>query len=199
MNSSRKLNSTWAIYYASRKEKDHHISYEQRLKKVIEFSTLEDFLNSYLNIKPINEINHSCDISFFKKGYKPLWESCQDGGLWLYRFKRTDDMKEINNQWEKVLLALITEKFNEIHILGATISLRTRETIIELWFNYFKKDSIKNSVLKTFKEILNANNNEAIFYFQEIRQSLNAGSTLKNAEAFFLPKSRKLTYNSTNV
>ena len=42
------LNSTWTFWYASRKEKDHHIPYCDRLKKIAEFNTLQDFFKYYL-------------------------------------------------------------------------------------------------------------------------------------------------------
>ena len=33
----KKLNCTWTFWYASRKEKDHHIPYEQRLVEIFSF------------------------------------------------------------------------------------------------------------------------------------------------------------------
>ena len=90
------LNSTWTFWYASRKEKDHHMPYCDRLKKIAEFNTLQDFFKFYLYLKPVNEIDRNVDIGLFKEGYQPLWESCPDSGCWLLRFKRTADLKEIN-------------------------------------------------------------------------------------------------------
>ena len=89
------LNSTWTFWYASRKEKDHHIPYSDRLTKIAEFSTLQDFFKYYLYLKPVYEIERNVDIGLFKEGYKPLWECCPDSGCWLLRFKRTADLKEI--------------------------------------------------------------------------------------------------------
>ena len=43
------LNSTWTFWYASRKEKDHHIPYCDRLKKIAEFNTMQDFFKYYFN------------------------------------------------------------------------------------------------------------------------------------------------------
>ena len=151
---SMKLNSEWTFWYASRKEKDHHIPYEARLTEISSFSTLEDFFKTYLYLKPTNEIDRNNDIGLFKKGYQPLWESCPDSGFWFYRFKRTDDEKDINYKWERILFSLIGEQFDEVNILGAVLSIRGRETIIELWFNYFGYEKIKNNVAKKFREVL---------------------------------------------
>ena len=69
------LNSTWTFWYASRKEKDHHIPYSDRLTKIAEFNNLQDFFKYYIYLKPVNEIERNVDIGLFKEGYKPLWEN----------------------------------------------------------------------------------------------------------------------------
>ena len=192
------LNSTWTFWYASRKEKDHHIPYSDRLTKIAEFSTIQDFFKYYLYLKPVYEIERNVDIGLFKEGYKPLWECCPDSGCWLLRFKRTADLKEINLKWEKVVLSLITEQFDEPHMLGAVLSIRGRETIIEIWFNYFKYDKIKNMVAVKFGKLILGDQNEteysATLYFKDNGQSMLDKSTLRNTETYSFKKKRKYTY-----
>ena len=192
------LNSTWTFWYASRKEKDHHIPYSDRLTKIAEFSTLQDFFKYYLYLKPVYDIERNVDIGLFKEGYKPLWECCPDSGCWLLRFKRTADLKEINLKWEKVVLSLITEQFDEPHMLGAVLSIRGRETIIEIWFNYFKYDKIKNMIAVKFGKLILGNQNESesstTLYFKDNSQSMLDKSTLRNAETYSFKKKRKFTY-----
>ena len=192
------LNSTWTFWYASRKEKDHHIPYSDRLTKIAEFSTLQDFFKYYLYLKPVYDIERNVDIGLFKEGYKPLWECCPDSGCWLLRFKRTADLKEINLKWEKVVLSLITEQFDEPHMLGAVLSIRGRETIIEIWFNYFKYDKIKSMVAVKFGKLILGDQNEAEFtatlYFKDNSQSMVDKSTLRNTETYSFKKKRKYTF-----
>ena len=192
------LNSTWTFWYASRKEKDHHIPYSDRLTKIAEFSTVQDFFKYYLYLKPVYEIERNVDIGLFKEGYKPLWESCPDSGCWLLRFKRTADLKEINLKWEKVVISLITEQFDEPHMLGAVLSIRGRETIIEIWFNYFKYDKIKSMVAVKFGKLILGDQNEteysATLYFKDNSQSLMDKSTLRNTETYSFKKKRKYTF-----
>ena len=192
------LNSTWTFWYASRKEKDHHIPYSDRLTKIAEFSTLQDFFKYYLYLKPVYDIERNVDIGLFKEEYKPLWECCPDSGCWLLRFKRTADLKEINLKWEKVVLSLITEQFDEPHMLGAVLSIRGRETIIEIWFNYFKYDKIKSLVAVKFGKLILGDQNEteysATLYFKDNSQSLVDKSTLRNTETYSFKKKRKYTY-----
>lgn len=104
---THKLNSKWIFWYASRKEEDRHISYCDRLINIAEINTLEDFFKYYLYIKSVPEIERNTDLGLFKEGYKPLWESCPDGGCWFIRFKKTDDPVDIDNKWEKLLFALV--------------------------------------------------------------------------------------------
>jgi translation initiation factor 4E len=143
LNSQHPLNSNWVFWYISRKEKDHNVPYDQRLKKIVSFNTLEDFFKYYIYLKPASEVDRNSDLSIFKEGYKPLWESCPDGGCWFIRFKKTDDSSDIDLKWEKLLFALIGEQFEEPNMLGAVLSIRGRETIIEVWFNYLKNVGIK--------------------------------------------------------
>ena len=192
------LNSTWIFWYASRKEKDHHIPYSDRLTKIAEFNNLQDFFKYYIYLKPVYEIERNVDIGLFKDGYKPLWESCPDSGCWLLRFKRTADLKEINLKWEKVIFSLISEQFDEPHMLGAVLSIRGRETIIEIWFNYFKYDKIKNMVAVKFGKLILGDQNEteytATLYFKDNSQSMLDKSTLRNTETYSFKKKRKYTF-----
>ena len=192
------LNCTWTFWYASRKEKDHHIPYSDRLTKIAEFNNLQDFFKYYIYLKPVNEIERNVDIGLFKEGYKPLWECCPDSGCWLLRFKRTADLKEINLKWEKVIFALISEQFDEPHMLGAILSIRGRETIIEIWFNYFKYDKIKNMIAVKFGKMIlgeqSENEYSATLYFKDNSQSMLDKSTLRNTETYSFKKKRKYTF-----
>ncbi len=81
-------------------------------------------------------------------------------------------------------------------MLGAVLSIRGRETIIELWFNYLKNLSVKAMVAEKMKEILSLDANTVI-YFKDNEKSLQDKSTLKNAETYNLNNSggkRKSTY-----
>ena len=64
---SLKLNSEWTFWYASRKEKDHHIPYENRLTEISTFSDLKSFLETYIYLKKINEIPRNADIYYLKE------------------------------------------------------------------------------------------------------------------------------------
>jgi translation initiation factor 4E len=194
LSNNHPLNSTWNFWYASRKEKDHSIPYGDRLINIATFDTMESFLHYYSYIKSVDLIERNTDIGLFKDGYKPLWESCPEGACWFMRFKKTDNPNDINYKWEKLVFALIGETIEEPNILGAILSIRGRETIIELWFNYFKYDKIKNNLAQKFKSVLQIDKYYNI-YFKDNEKSLKDKSTIRNAETYTYKKYRKATFN----
>jgi hypothetical protein len=82
-------------------------------------------------------------------------------------------------------------------MLGAVLSIRGRETIIEIWFNYLKNLNIKNMVAEKMREILNFDQS-VLLYFKDNEKSMQDKSTLKNAETYNLnpgnPSKRKSTH-----
>lgn len=192
INSEHKLNSQWNFWYVSRKIKDHSIPYSERLKKFAVINTVEEFFKYYLYLKSASEIDRNTDVSLFKKPFLPLWENCPNSGVLFIRFKKNEDQIALDLQWEKLLFALIGEQFEEINILGATLSIRGRETIIELWFNFNKNDVLKAEIGIKLKNILNIDDSNLI-YFKDNSLSLHDKSTLKNAETYDFSK-RKNTY-----
>ena len=73
---------------------DHHIPYCDRLTNQ----------QNRINFKPVNKIERKADIDLFKERNKPFWESSQDNGCWLLRFKRKAELKEINLKQEKIMV-----------------------------------------------------------------------------------------------
>ncbi len=194
ISEDKKLNCTWTFWYASRKEKDRHIPYENRLTEIFSFSTLKEFFNSFMYIKDIESIPRDNEISVFKKGYKPLWENTPESAFWFYRF-HPEDEKFINIKWEQLIFSLIGEQFEEPNILGVVLSKRGRETIIELWFNYFGFDKIKNKLETKFRNLIGLEYEDALF-FKENKKSCKDKSSLRNAEAYgHKKKRRKFTFN----
>jgi translation initiation factor 4E len=191
LSSHHKLNSTWAFWYTSRKEKDHQIPYSERLKKIASFNTLEDFFKYYMFLKSASEVDRNTDLALFKDGYKPLWENCPNSAFWFIRFKKNDDPYEIDLRWEKLLFALIGEQFEELSMLGAVLSIRGRETIIEVWFTFNKNENLKTFIGQKMKDLLLLDTS-IILYFKDNEKSLKDKSTLKNAESY-TPYGRKNT------
>ena len=132
---------------------------------------MEDFFKYYVYLKASPEIERNTDLGLFKVGYQPLWESCPDGGCWFIRFKKNEDPIDIDLYWEKLIFALVGEQFDEPNMLGAVFSIRGRETILELWFNFFKIEKMKDSVAQRLRYLLQLDENFTI-YFKDNERSI---------------------------
>jgi hypothetical protein len=65
---------------------------------------------------------------------------------------------------------MIGEQFDEPNILGVVLSVRARETILELWFNYNKDDTLKGQIVKSLALILDLD--QSTFFFKDNAISL---------------------------
>jgi hypothetical protein len=77
--------------------------------------------------------------------------------------------------WEKLIFALVGEQFDEPNMLGAVFSIRGRETILEIWFNYFKIEKVKDSVAQKLRYLLQLDENFTI-YFKDNERSLQVNN-----------------------
>lgn len=178
-----KLHSTWTLWHASRKEELHHIKYSDRLTEIANISSLYSFFSSYLYLKSIDEIKRNNDIALFKNKRIPTWEHCRNSACWFVRFKRQDNCSEIELIWEKLVFGIIGEQFNEENMLGCILSIRGRETIIEVWFVYDNNNNRKVNVVSRMKDICQLSNS-TIVYFKDNEKSIKENSTLRNAEMY---------------
>jgi translation initiation factor 4E len=165
-----KLDTDWVFWYTTRRENQDTIPYNERLQRVCTFSTLEDFFHHWVYLKPASDVDRFTDLALFKKGHKPLWEECPNGGVWFFRMKKNDDSLEKDSRWEKLVFAMIGEQFDEPNSLGAVLSVRARETIIELWFTYNKDDTLKGQIVKSLALILDLD--QSTFFFKDNAISL---------------------------
>ncbi|KHJ86053.1 eukaryotic initiation factor 4E [Oesophagostomum dentatum] len=76
------LKRKWTYWYLN---DDRQANWEDRLKRVCTFSTVEEFWALYNNIRPPSGLNCLCDYNVFKDGIQPMWEVPENlkGGRWL--------------------------------------------------------------------------------------------------------------------
>lgn len=67
------------------------------------------------------------DLFFFREGEVPMWEESPNGGIWITKCRKEDD---VDKMWEAILLSLIGEQFKEPNVIGVSLSLRTKERLI---------------------------------------------------------------------
>lgn len=65
-------------------------NYDQNLKIVASFDTVQSFWSVYTHLVRPNDLTGHCDLHVFKSGIKPLWEdpANRDGGMWKLRLRK---------------------------------------------------------------------------------------------------------------
>ena len=129
MDKIHPLGETYTFSYF-RKEKG--MDYEDCMKNVGEFSTVEEFWTLYTHMKRPYELKVSMDYHLFKHGIKPMWEDDRNktGGRMMLRCKSGYSARI----WEDLLLAFIGQQFKYFDdINGVVISIRENHDIISIW------------------------------------------------------------------
>ncbi|KAJ6360130.1 hypothetical protein OIU77_004193 [Salix suchowensis] len=107
-------------------------SYEDNIKKIVEFSTVEGFWVCYCHLARPSLLPSPTDLHLFKEGIRPLWEDSANcnGGKWIIRFKKVVS----GRFWEDLVLALVGDQLDySDDICGAVLSIRYNEDILSVW------------------------------------------------------------------
>ncbi|KAF7147784.1 hypothetical protein RHSIM_Rhsim03G0001600 [Rhododendron simsii] len=107
-------------------------SYEDNIKKIVDFSTVEAFWVCYCHLARPSSLPNPTDLHLFKEGIRPLWEDSANcnGGKWIIRFK-----KAISGRfWEDLVLALVGDQLDYgDNVCGVVLSIRFNEDILSVW------------------------------------------------------------------
>jgi len=78
------------LWYTRRTPGARSQSYEDNIKKIIDFSTVESFWVCYCHLARPSSLPSPTDLHLFKDGIRPLWEDPANlnGGKWIIRFKK---------------------------------------------------------------------------------------------------------------
>lgn len=132
INSQKKhpLQYTWTMWYDSpspKNKQDAH-NWQQNVKKIVSFSSVEDFWCLFNNLVKPSRLAVGGNYHLFKDGIMPAWEdpANENGGKWVLELPRTDN--SLNKVWMYTVLAMIGENFPESNeICGAVVSLRPKK------------------------------------------------------------------------
>ncbi|KAI9836524.1 MAG: eukaryotic translation initiation factor 4E [Sclerophora amabilis] len=107
------------------------------LKEVVTFDSVEEFWGVYNNITPTSELALKSDYHLFKQGVRPEWEDSQNkhGGKWAYQFKEKRNVP-IDELWLHVMLAAIGETLEneeDGEVTGVVVNVRKGFYRIGLW------------------------------------------------------------------
>lgn len=143
--------------------------------------TLEHFFNYYVHMKKPSEMPREIDIHFFRDNLVPMWEDSPEGGIVILKIKKDDD---IDKMWESILFAMIGEQFEEPKVIGASLSLRTKERLLQVWLKDGRNDAVRTNVSNKIRHFLSLDPTNVTLYYKEHIKSIKDGSTMKNAEGF---------------
>lgn len=174
------LHNCWTLWYY---ENDRTNSWEQNLKEIASFNTVEDFWSLYNHIKSASELKQGCDYSLFKKGVKPMWEDEVNirGGRWLINLDKKQRNNDLDRFWLDIILCLIGEAFdNSDEVCGATVNIRGKGDKIGLWTSDATNSKAVLEIGKKLKDRLQISTKLGIGY--QIHQDTmdKSGSVTKN-------------------
>ncbi|MFH4983180.1 hypothetical protein AB6A40_009889 [Gnathostoma spinigerum] len=148
------LKHRWTYWYLN---DQRNKTWEERLKKVACFETVEEFWGLYLNIRTPSMLHIACDYNVFKEDIQPMWEVKENakGGRWLITIERSryDLLDAI---WLEVLMAVIGDQFGEYtkDICGIVANIRAKGSKISMWTTNSNDDEANLAIGEVLKKKL---------------------------------------------
>ncbi|KAI1405463.1 eukaryotic translation initiation factor 4E [Hypoxylon fuscum] len=204
-NVKHPLQNKWTLWF-TKPSSGKGDNWNDLLKEVITFNSVEEFWGIYNNIAPVSELALKSDYHLFKEGVRPEWEDPQNkhGGKWSYQFKDKRNV-DINDLWLHTMLAAIGETLEEEddgEVMGVVVNVRKAFYRIGVWTRTIGKSipgrgdgdvaggkgrsvekgqKILQAIGTQFKEILKLPANEVV-EFSGHTDSAHSGSTRAKAK-----------------
>ena len=167
-------------------------NWENNLKLVGDFGTVEDFWSYFNNMRKPSGLEFNANYHIFKQGIKPMWEDPQNakGGKWILQLKGNQKEK-LNDYWETIVLSIIGEMLepeeNGNEICGAVMSKRKTGDRIAVWNRTYRDPAIIMAVGNGIRDALLAGGNAKIkLTYQVHEDSLKSGASYTNPAKYIL-------------
>jgi len=148
------LRATW-VFYFRQKRQGKVANYEEGIKKISAFSSIESFWSLWTHLSPPSLLQPTTDYLVFHIDVKrPVWEDPFniDGGKWIVRLRKG----VADRLWEDLVLAMIGDQFEpEDEVCGCVLSARSQEDILSLWHKDEKNEEAKVRIKETIRRCLN--------------------------------------------
>lgn len=148
------LLNNWVLWYCKNEKKKQ---WEECLKQVALFNTVEDFWALYNHIQLASGLSFGSDYYLFKEGIQPMWEdkSNEKGGRWLVNIDKLKRNDLLDHYWLELLLAMIGEQFDDgEQICGAVVNIRNKGDKISLWTRDMNDDEANMRIGQVLKQKL---------------------------------------------
>uniref|UniRef100_A0A0G4HZB3 Uncharacterized protein n=1 Tax=Chromera velia CCMP2878 TaxID=1169474 RepID=A0A0G4HZB3_9ALVE len=178
------LETEWTLWF----EKKLHIQqstqeYEQNLKQVGTFSTLEGFHRLWRHLRRASEIPPDRSVSVFRKGIRPMWEAVPYGGAWIVKVKRANHEKVVDCLWERMVFGCIGELFGCPELAGVVLSSRHTDVAFSVWNESNSNPRVQGHIGERLREICGLPDDTLLQYKCNM-QSIKDMSSYKNAQYF---------------
>lgn len=204
-NVKHPLSNRWTLWF-TKPATGKGDNWNELLKEVITFESVEEFWGIYNNITPVSDLALKSDYHLFKEGVRPEWEDPQNkhGGKWSYLFKEKRSI-DIDKLWLDTMLAAIGEMLEDEddgEVMGVVVNVRKGFYRIGVWTRTMgrhiagrgeadvaggkgrspeKSNKILMAIGRRFKNVLNLPPNEAV-EFSGHTESAHSGSTRAKAK-----------------
>jgi translation initiation factor 4E len=174
------LQCRWALWYL---KGDRNKDWEDCLKQVSLFDTVEDFWALYNHIQPASGLTWGSDYYLFKEGIKPMWEDPGNvkGGRWLVVVDKHKRNTKLDQYWLELMMAIIGEQFEEYgtYICGAVVNVRQKGDKVALWTSDSIADDVNLRIGQIIKAKLEIPDSEPIRYEVHKDSSARTSSMVK--------------------
>nr|CAB3241812.1 eukaryotic translation initiation factor 4E-1A [Phallusia mammillata] len=175
------LQCKWALWFF---KNDRAKKWEDNLRLVTKFDTVEDFWALYNHIQLSSKLQSGCDYNLFKDGIQPMWEddANKKGGKWMLQLNKQQRASELDKIWLETLLVLIGEGFGEDSefVNGGVVQVRNKGDKTAIWTSDWKNKSSIVKIGEVYKQRLGLPKKMSIG-FQAHEDTINkTGSTVKS-------------------
>uniref|UniRef100_A0A1I7V1I7 eIF-4F 25 kDa subunit n=1 Tax=Caenorhabditis tropicalis TaxID=1561998 RepID=A0A1I7V1I7_9PELO len=174
------LQNRWALWYL---KADRNKEWEDCLKMVSLFDTVEDFWSLYNHIQSAGGLNWGSDYYLFKEGIKPMWEDVNNvqGGRWLVVVDKQRRQQLLDHYWLELLMAIVGEQFDEYgdYVCGAVVNVRQKGDKVSLWTRDATRDDVNLRIGQVLKQKLSIPDTEILRYEVHKDSSARTSSTVK--------------------
>jgi len=147
------LHAEYALWFSQNNPRNRNTAYEDNVKVVGKFGSLESFWSYFSHMLPAGELATSSDYHLFREGIRPMWEDDANklGGKWVVRLRKG----LVSRLWESLVFAIIGDQFdvgNEV--CGAVVSIRYHEDVISVWNRTAAREDVTVKIKETMKRVM---------------------------------------------
>ncbi|KAJ8508909.1 hypothetical protein ONZ45_g8867 [Pleurotus djamor] len=195
------LKNTWVFWFRQQRTPGNKIiSYEEGIKKISAFSSVESFWSIWTHLSPPSALQPTTDYLLFHSGIRrPVWEDPLNlsGGKWIIRLKKG----VADRIWENLIMAIVGDQFSDCRtpedgspswedesdtdsdwpeICGCTISVRQSEDIVSVWNRVDGDPKVRERIRDSIRRVLDLPTT-TIMEYKSNNDSMHDKSSFRNS------------------